>query len=225
MFWPEDSSTPRRVRVKICGLTTFADAQVAIHCGADALGFNFFPGSRRYVDPQPNSDWMANLPARVLKVAVLVDPTWEELLKAAAWPFIDAVQLHGHEPPEFCQRVAQEGIRFAKALPVAGAAGSGAIPDFFTDTVLLDSGSRRGFGGRGETFPWALGAQFRQEHPDLKVIVAGGLTPENVAEAVHTIQPFAVDVTTGVESSPRHKDAARVRDFIAAVRRLQVGPG
>jgi phosphoribosylanthranilate isomerase len=168
---------------------------------------------------------MGNLPSEVMKVAVLVDPTWEELLKTAAFPFIDAVQLHGHELPEFCRRVANEGIRFAKAVAIGGAAGIGAIPDFFTDTVLLDSGSPRGFGGSGETFSWALGRQFRQEHPDLKVIIAGGLTPENVAEAIDTVQPFAVDVTTGVESSPRHKDPARLRRFIAAVRRSQTGPG
>jgi phosphoribosylanthranilate isomerase len=163
---------------------------------------------------------MGNLPADVMKVAVLVDPTWEDLLQATALPFIDAVQLHGHERPEFCRRVAQQGIRFAKALPMADAAGIGAIADFFTDTVLLDSSSNRGFGGSGATFPWALGHQFSQQHPDLKVIVAGGLTPENVAEAIQTVRPFAVDVTTGVESSPRHKDPTRVRDFITAVRRL-----
>lgn len=220
MFAQDESTAPGRVRAKICGITTLADALVAIHCRADALGFNLFPGSKRYVDPRTNADWMMNLPANVTKVAVLVDPAWEDLLTAAALPFIDAVQLHGHESPEFCRRVAEKGIRFAKAIAVAVPGWTGTIPNFFTDTVLLDSSSRRGFGGTGETFDWAVGRQFVQQHPDLKVVVAGGLTPENVAEAVRTMRPFGVDVTTGVESSPGRKDPARVRDFIRAVRGL-----
>jgi phosphoribosylanthranilate isomerase len=220
MFAQEDSTVPGRVRVKICGITTLADALAAIHCGADALGFNFFPGSKRYLDPRTNSDWIMTLPGHVTRVAVLVDPAWEDLLAVAALPFIDVVQLHGHESPEFCRRVAESGIRFAKAIAVAVPGWSGTIPNFFTDTVLLDSGSRRGFGGTGETFDWVAGRQFVEQHPGLKVVVAGGLTVENVAEAVRTMRPFGVDVTTGVESSPRRKDPARVRDFIRAVRGL-----
>ena len=217
-MFAEDLTAPDRVRVKICGITTLADALVAIHCGADALGFNLFAGSKRYVDPRIGHDWMINLPAHVTKVAVLVNPTWEELLRAAALPFIDALQLHGQESPEYCRRVSENGIRFAKAIPIGASGKMGEAPHFFTDTVLLDSSSRRGFGGMGETFDWAVGRQFVTDHPGLQVIVAGGLTPGNVAEAVRTIRPFAVDVTTGVESAPRRKDSARVRDFVAAVR-------
>ena len=217
-MFAKDLTAPGRVRVKICGITTFADALVAIQCGADALGFNLFAGSKRYVDPRTGHDWMINLPAHVIKVAVLVNPTWEELLRASALPFIDAVQLHGHESPDYCRRVAENGIRFAKAIPVGISGKLGEASNFFTDTVLLDSSSRRGFGGIGETFDWEVGRQFVTDHPGLHVIVAGGLTPGNVAEAVRTIRPFAVDVTTGVESAPRQKDAGRVRDFIAAVR-------
>ncbi len=217
-MFAKDLTAPGRVRVKICGITTLADALVSIQCGADVLGFNLFAGSKRYVDPRTGHDWMINLPAHVAKVAVLVNPTWDELLRASALPFIDAIQLHGQESPQYCRRVAESGIRFAKAIPIGVSSPPGEVPDFFTDTVLLDSCSRRGFGGMGEAFDWEVGRQFVLNHPDLQVIVAGGLTPENVAEAVRTIRPFAVDVTTGVESAPRRKDAARVRDFIAAVR-------
>jgi phosphoribosylanthranilate isomerase len=219
-MFAKDLAAPDRLRVKICGITTLSDALAAIHGGADALGFNFFPPSRRYIDVRTESDWMATLPKDVLKVAVMVDPTWSELTKAAGLPFIDAIQLHGREPAEFCRRVAENGIRFAKALPVAGPESLGEIPNFFTDTVILDSSTPRGFGGSGETFDWMTGRRFVEKNPRLQVIVAGGLTPENVGEAVRTIRPFGVDVTSGVESSAGRKDAGRVRAFVAAARGL-----
>jgi len=217
-MFAKDLTAPGRVRVKICGITTLADALTAIHCGADALGFNFFPASRRYVNARTESDWMASLPKHVLKVAVMVDPIWSELTKAAQFPFIDAIQLHGSEPVEFCRRVAENRIPFAKALPVVGPEALENIPDFFTNTVILDSRTARGFGGSGETFDWMAGRRFVENNPRLQVIVAGGLTPENVADAVRTIQPFGVDVTTGVESSAGRKDPRRVEAFIAAAR-------
>lgn len=216
----KDFTAPGQVRVKICGITTLADALAAIHCGADALGFNFFPPSRRYVNARTESDWMLSLPKHVLKVAVMVDPTWSELTQAAGLPFIDAIQLHGHEPAEFCRRVAQNRIPFSKALAVIGPESLENVPDFFTNIVILDSSSQRGFGGSGETFNWTVGREFVEKNPQLHVIVAGGLTPENVAEAVQTIRPFGVDVTTGVESSAGRKDPRRVEAFIAAARGL-----
>jgi phosphoribosylanthranilate isomerase len=217
----KDLAAPGRVRVKICGVTTLADALIAIHAGADALGFNFFRGSRRYVNPRHESDWMSSLPNEIMKVAVMVDPTWSDLTKAAHLPFIDAIQLHGNEPVEFCRRVAENGILFAKALPVSRSEELENRADFFTNTVILDSSTARGFGGSGETFDWTLGRRFVEKNPRLQVIIAGGLTPENVAEAVRTIRPFGVDVTTGVESSAGRKDPARVQAFIAAARSLE----
>jgi phosphoribosylanthranilate isomerase len=127
--------------------------------------------------------------------------------------------LHGTEAPEFCQRLAQRGVRFAKALPVRGTKVANADDDFFTDTVVLDSMSRRGFGGTGEAFAWSAGSEFVRHHPDLKVILAGGLTPENVAEAVATVGPFGVDVTSGVEATSGRKDPVRLREFFAALGR------
>jgi phosphoribosylanthranilate isomerase len=160
---------------------------------------------------------MAALPRRVTKVAVLVNPSWAEVTRAVSWPFIDALQLHGDEPPEFCQRLAESGVRFAKVVPVPGQGFLADVPEFFTDTLMLDAVSRRGFGGTGETFSWPCGRQFVERHPKHKVIVAGGLTSDNVAEAIRTIRPFGVDVTTGVESSPGRKDPRRLRAFFAAI--------
>jgi len=206
------------LRVKICGLTTPQDAAAAIEFGADALGFNFYPGSKRYLRMEVVGGWIAALPGNVEKVAILVDPSWDQARAATAMAGITALQLHGAETPEFCRRLKDEGIRFEKALPVTGPESVANVPDFFTPTVLLDSGRAGEFGGSGRTFPWEIARDFVQAHPHLRVILAGGLTPENVAEAVAMVRPFGVDVTSGVESSPGCKDHRRLRDFIAAAR-------
>ena len=213
----EPGGGDKRVWVKICGITNDVDAQVAIDLGADALGFNFFAGSKRYIDLQSNAEWIAKLPAGICKVAVLVNPTLNQAIKIARLPFIDALQLHGGESPVFCQMLAERGIRFAKAVPIRNDDASIEVADFFTDTLLLDSISQRGFGGIGETLPWSTGRRFIENHPALKVILAGGLNPENVADAVREVRPFAVDVASGVESSPGRKDRHRLRAFFAAV--------
>lgn len=205
------------LRVKICGLTTPQDAAAAIEFGADALGFNFYSGSKRYLRMEAAGEWIAALPGHVEKVAILVNPSWDEA-RAAATGGITALQLHGAETPEFCRRLMEEGIRFEKALPVKGPDSLADVPDFFTPTVLLDSVGAGEFGGSGRTFPWEIARDFVQAHPQLRVILAGGLTPENVAEAVALVRPFGVDVTSGVESAPGRKDHGRLRAFIAAAR-------
>jgi phosphoribosylanthranilate isomerase len=206
------------LRIKICGLTTPQDAAAAIEFGADALGFNFYAGSKRYLRMDAARDWIAALPNNVEKVAILVNPSWEEARAAAATEGITALQLHGTETPEFCRRLVEGGIRFEKALPVTGRDSVARVPDFFTPTVLLDSGEAGEFGGSGRTFPWETARDFVLAHPELHVILAGGLTPENVAEAVAMVGPFGVDVTSGIESVPGRKDHSRLRDFIAAAR-------
>ena len=214
-----DDDQGARLRVKICGLTTPEDVAAAIEFGADALGFNFVTGSRRYLPIEAGREWIAALPAGISKVAVLVDPSWAEALTVAALPGITALQLHGAESPDFCRRLAEREICFAKALPVKGPDSVRNLPSFSTRTVLLDSGRAGEFGGSGRTFPWQIAREFVAANPHLRVILAGGLTPENVAEAVAIVGPFGVDVTTGVESSAAgHKDHGRLRAFIAAAR-------
>ena len=204
------------LRIKICGLTTPQDALAAIELGADALGFNFFAGSKRFV----GSDvaWIGNLPGKVEKVAIVVNPGWVEAVTIARVSGMTSLQLHGAETPEFCRRLREAGIRFEKALPVRGAESLVNIPDFSTDTVLLDSSEAGQFGGSGRPFPWDLARDFIRANPHLRVILAGGLTPENVAEAVAAVRPFGVDVTTGVETGPGRKDHGRLRAFVAAAR-------
>jgi phosphoribosylanthranilate isomerase len=204
------------LRIKICGLTTPQDAAAAIEFGADALGFNFFRGSKRYVGD--NVDWIGGLPGNADKIAVLVNPSWDEAKRVTEIPGITALQLHGEETPDFCRRLKAEGIRFEKAIPVIGPDSLINVPDFFSDTVLLDSSKEGEFGGSGRTFPWEIGRRFVEASPKLRVILAGGLTPENVAKAVRIVRPFGVDVTTGVESAPGRKDHSLLRAFIRAVR-------
>jgi phosphoribosylanthranilate isomerase len=204
------------VRVKICGLTTPQDAFAAIEAGADALGFNFFPASKRFVGSETN--WIGGLPATVDKIGIVVNPTLDQARAITAVSGITALQLHGTETPEFCERLAQEGIRFEKAIPIVGSDALADVPDFFTDTVLLDSSAGGEFGGSGRTFPWEIARAFVQANPQLKVILAGGLTPLNIASAIVTVRPFGVDVTTGVEAAPGRKDPGQLRAFIAAAR-------
>ncbi len=204
------------LRIKICGLTTPQDARAAIEFGADALGFNFFPRSKRYVGGE--ASWIAELPGGVEKVAILVNPSADQAKAVASALGITALQLHGSESPEFCRRLMEAGVRFEKAIPVCDRASLANCPDFFTRTVLLDSSAAGEFGGSGRTFPWEIARSFIETNRHLRVILAGGLTPKNVAEAVAMVRPFGVDVTTGVEAAPGRKDHDRMRAFIAAVR-------
>ncbi|MFL6521388.1 MAG: phosphoribosylanthranilate isomerase [Chthoniobacterales bacterium] len=204
------------LRIKICGLTTPQDAAAALEFGADALGFNFFRGSKRYVGNEVG--WIGDLAENVEKLAIVVNPTWEEAKAIAGAAGITALQLHGNESQDFCRRLVEEAIRFEKALPVSSPDSLIGLPYFMTRTLLLDSGSAAEFGGSGRTFPWEIARAFVEANPELRVVLAGGLNPENVAEAVAAVRPFGVDVTTGVEASPGRKDYGRLRAFISAAR-------
>lgn len=207
-----------RLRVKICGITNAADAEAAVELGADALGINCYRGSKRYVDIYSAAAWLRELPAAVGNVAVLVNPTLEEASAVAALSCVSALQLHGSETQAFCASLATKGIRFSKALAATNRTALAAASLFSTPTVVLDTARGAEFGGTGLTFPWALAREVADAHPELRVIVAGGLTPENIVEAIRTARPFGVDVTTGAESSPGRKDHGKMRAFIEAAR-------
>jgi len=204
--------------VKICGITNEPDALAAIEAGADALGFNLVRQSKRYIDIESAAGWINKLPKQICKVAVMANPTLEEAFRISRLPFIDALQLHGNESPEFCRRLAEAGLRFSKALPVADSKSLVDVADFFTDTLILDTASGGEFGGTGKAFPWTFARPFVQKNPNLKVILAGGLNPENVAEAIREVRPCGVDVTTGVEASAGQKDDCLVKAFVWAAR-------
>jgi phosphoribosylanthranilate isomerase len=207
-----------KVFVKICGITNEQDALAAIDAGADALGFNLVPQSKRYIDIEGAASWIAKLPPEICKVAVMVDPNWEDACRIGQNQFIDGLQLHGNESLEFCRRLADAGMPFAKAVPVTASKSLADLPNYFTDTMILDSKVGGTFGGTGKPFPWKFAPEYVRHHPRITVILAGGLNPENVAEAVSVVRPRGVDVTTGVEASPGKKDHSRLKAFISAAR-------
>ena len=200
------------VKVKICGITRLEDALLAARLGADALGFNFWPGSRRFVDPGAARAIVDRLPPFVTAVGVFVNQPPTEVLATAAQSGVTAVQLHGDEPPEDCNGYPIPAI---KALRVSGPESLGAMDRYRVQAFLLDAPSA-GFGGSGAVFDWALAREVAARRT---VVLAGGLTPENVTEAVRTVRPWAVDVASGVESSPGVKDPDKLARFLASARK------
>ncbi len=208
------------LRVKICGLTNEADALAAITAGADALGFNFWPGSKRFLPPDSGLEWIARLPTGVTRVAVAVDPTFDEAVRWLQMPGIDALQLHGAESPEFCLRLVAGGHRVIKAIRLEDA-GALALAQSFPISIplLLDAFHADEPGGTGMVADWELAAELVATHPQRRILLAGGLNAANVTDAVRRVRPFGIDVASGVESpgSPRRKDLSRLRDFFSAL--------
>ncbi len=200
-------------RVKICGITNLADAQTAVEAGADALGFNFYDKSPRFVSLKTAAEISKQLPPFVMRVGVFVNAPEEFVLRALSGAGLTMLQFHGDEPPEFC---AQFGLMSMKAFRIRDAESLKELPKYQTDAYLLDAFSPEARGGTGKKFNWKLAIEAQKFGKP--VFLAGGLTPENVADAVRKVRPFGVDVASGVESAPGKKDAAKVRAFITAVR-------
>lgn len=200
------------VRVKICGITRLEDALAAAELGADAVGFNLWQRSKRYLQPEAAGEIVARLPPFVTAVGVFVNQHPAEVRRLAAAARVAAVQLHGDEPPADCAGL---GLPFIKSFRIAGP-GDLAILSCFPSAaaVLLDSRSD-GFGGSGRAFDWKLARKLPGGQP---VILAGGLTPRNVARAVRAVHPWAVDVASGVERSPGVKDRRQMARFIRAAK-------
>jgi len=204
-----------RTGVKVCGITREADAVAAIAAGVDALGFNFYPRSKRAVRLEEVSGWIARLPDDIGRVAVVVNADDDLLQELTATGLFHALQFHGGETPEVCAR--RGGDFYIKACPVSDAASAaGALADP-APCLLLDAHAPGEFGGTGRVIDWSLAAQVAIE-AGRPVVLSGGLTPSNVAAAVAQVRPAAVDTASGVESSPGIKDAIKMRDFVAAVR-------
>jgi phosphoribosylanthranilate isomerase len=202
------------VRVKICGITRLEDALAAARAGADALGFNFWPKSKRYVDPRAAGEIIALLPPFVATVGVFVDPTREEALQAADLSGVHWLQLHGDESPELC---ASMPLPVIKGIRVRHRASLDLLDQYDVAGFLLDTDSP-GYGGSGATFDWTLAAEGARRAP---IVLAGGLNPENVADAVRQVRPWAVDVASGVESAPGVKDHEKTARFIREAKGLK----
>jgi len=199
------------VRVKICGITNLPDALAAVDAGADALGFMIYEQSPRAISIDSAAAITRELPPFVTKVGVFVDPAIELVKAALAKSQLNAIQLHGNETPEFCADLRASVI---KAFRIEGPESLEPMRRYQTSAWLLDSFVPGKPGGTGSKFNWDLAV--RAKAWGRPILLAGGLTPENVASAVKQVQPYGVDVSSGVESAPGKKDRAKMRDFIAA---------
>ncbi len=202
------------LKIKICGITNLEDATAAVEAGADALGFMFYDASSRNVSIDCVADIVSKIPTWVLKVGVFVNPEPDLVMTALGTCGLNMLQFHGEESPDFC---ASFGVMNMKAFRVQDAASLAPMKNYRTDVVLLDSHVNGKQGGTGEKFNWDLAIQAKEFGKP--IFLAGGLTPQNVAEAVYRVRPFGVDVSSGVEHSPGKKDHQKIWDFVTAARK------
>ncbi len=204
------------VRVKVCGITTYEDAAMALDCGADALGFNFHRASPRFIEPADARAIIRRLPPFVTSVGVFVnvEPPCD-VQSIADLAGIGVLQLHGGETPEYCRELQRWPL--IKALRIGGGLIEPDPREYVVAAFLLDSRHVQLFGGTGEAFDWAAVRKAGFERP---IIVAGGLQPANVAAARRLLNPYGVDVCSGVEKKPGSKDPAKLRAFMEEVRNV-----
>ncbi len=201
-----------RIRAKVCGITRPEDGIAAARAGADAIGLVFYPRSSRYVTEERAQEVVATLPPFVSSVGLFLDAGAEEVWRALETVPLAMLQFHGREPAQFCRAF---GRPYIKAIPMGALPDIGDYPNRYPDAAgfLVDSHRGGQAGGTGETFDWD------RLPPDLgsSLILAGGLTPENVGEAISRVRPYAVDVSTGVEREPGIKDRAKIEAFMRGV--------
>jgi phosphoribosylanthranilate isomerase len=198
------------IRIKICGVTNGDDAQAAVEAGADALGFIFYPPSPRNVTPERVAAITADLPPFVVCVGVFVNETVERIRQVTRLAGLHAAQLHGEETPTFCEEL---GGTVIKAFRLKDASWRDDAARYRVRAALLDTYVEGQRGGTGRTFDWSLACS--EQH---RVILSGGLNPDNVRTAIDQARPYGVDVGSGVEKSPGVKDHARIKGFVKAAR-------
>ena len=198
--------------VKICGITSLEDALACADAGADALGFNFWPQSKRYIAVEEAAKIARRVPPNIRTIGVFVNPSEGDVDRAFASGAIDLAQLHGDETPDFCSRFAG---RYIKAVRLRDAESLARMAEYRCDFILVDADTA-GYGGSGQRADVGLATQAAAAR---RVILAGGLTPENVAEAVAEVKPYGVDVAGGVEREPGIKDWIKVAAFVHAAKR------
>ena len=201
-------------RIKICGITNSEDARAAIQAGADALGFNFYEPSPRYLTPETCADIVSKMPPFVSPIGIFVNESVERVNAIASSCELSAVQLHGDESPEYCEKV--DG-KIIKAIRVRDDSWQQDMEEYPVAAVLLDTYTPDKYGGTGTTFDWNLIGTSAS-----RIILSGGLDPQNVSPAVQSIRPFGVDTSSGVERQPGLKDHEKIRQFVTAVRRADL---
>jgi phosphoribosylanthranilate isomerase len=206
-------------KIKFCGITRLEDAELAVANGAWAVGLIFWPKSPRRAQPGAAAEIAAAVKRRAEVVGVFVNPALDYVAEIADGVGLTMVQLHGDEGPAYCAEVARRtGCKVIKAARVRSGADVRALASFHTDYHLLDSYTPGVPGGTGESFSWELARGYRRPAHRVPVILSGGLTSDNVADAIAAVHPYAVDVASGVELTPGRKDPDKLAAFAAAVR-------
>jgi phosphoribosylanthranilate isomerase len=203
-----------RVKVKICGVGALEEAEAAIESGVDALGFNFWPKSPRYISPKAASRIIGKLSPVVSTVGVFVNEEAANITNIASELGLTAVQLHGDESPEFCERLGS--IKKIKAIRVGQDFDLSVIERFPVNMILLDSNIKGSYGGTGQRFDWRIAIEAKRF---ARIMLAGGLNSDNVWDAVTHVRPAAIDVCSGVEAEPGRKDLDKLRRFMSIVAR------
>jgi phosphoribosylanthranilate isomerase len=207
----------KMTKVKICGITNLEDALLSVKFGADALGFNFYPKSPRFIEAEKVREIVEKLPKEVLKVGVFVNESLEKIAKLAKLAKLDALQLHGEETPEFAKELkAKTGLEIIKAFRVSPEFQPEDVLKYEVDAILLDAYNPKEHGGTGETFDWKIAKKVQEIFP--KMYLAGGLKHENITDAVKNVNPFAVDACSGLESEKGKKDKWKTQSFIEKCR-------
>ena len=201
--------------LKICGVKLQAEAERLAEMGVHAVGFNFWPHSKRYLDPRANP-WVKGLAGGILRVGVFVNEEGDLPYRLFGEGMIDVVQLHGDETAAVVGGFRKAGIPVIKALGVKDISDIDVAGGYGCDAVLLDAHAPKVFGGTGETFDWSLAKCFSERFPSMPMILAGGITPENAGHAVAEVRPAALDVASGAEVSPGVKDFGKVAALLAA---------
>jgi phosphoribosylanthranilate isomerase len=194
------------VKLKVCGITSLADALAAVSCGAEYLGFNFYPKSPRYIAPEAARVIIEQLPSGVVSIGVFVnEASPEAVLDLMQQSGVQLAQLHGDEDTAYCAAVGAE--RVIKALRVSDDFDVQCVKQYPAAAILLDAYDKKLYGGTGKTANWALA---REAARLTRIFLAGGLSPDNIIEAIRAVEPFAVDVNSGVESAPGKKDRVKL---------------
>ncbi len=200
-------------KVKICGITNLEDALLSVKFGADALGFNFYKKSPRFIEAEKVREIVEQLKGEVLKVGVFVNESLENIAEIAATAKLDAIQLHGEETPEFCREIKQKtNLEIIKAFRVSPEFTPEVVLKYEVDAILLDAYNPKEHGGTGETFDWEIAKKVQKICP--KMYLAGGISPYNVSNAIHLIYPFSIDVCSGIESLKGKKDNVKLINLI-----------
>ena len=206
-----------KTSLKICGVTQIEDARQLIELGVDALGVNFWQHSKRYLKPEDAEAMLRACEGKIIRVGVFVNADAALPRRLLRDKLIDVAQFHGDETAEYCASFAMDSLPFIKAIGVKNKDSLENIGDYRASAILLDTPAPGTYGGTGETFDWNHARDFIASHPDIPVLLAGGITPENAPEAITQVHPAALDIASGAELSPGIKDFDKVKTLMAAL--------